>query len=66
MPLKTIQTPGAYPDTSKKLSIFEDWNYLLVSADERYKLASLPGVISGQDAPTFITSNTPSVISLNF
>lgn len=39
MTLKTIQTPGGYSDTSKKLSILEGWNDLLVSADEKHKLA---------------------------
>lgn len=39
MTLKSIQTPGKYSDSSKQFSIFVGWNDLLVSADEKHKLA---------------------------
>jgi tocopherol cyclase len=54
MPLKTILTPGAYHGTGKKPPFFEGWYYKLVSADEKHKVAIIPGVILGQDAHAFI------------
>lgn len=54
MSLRTILTPGAYHGLNKKPPFFEGWYYKLVSADERYKVAIIPGVILGEDAHAFL------------
>ena len=54
MTLRTILNPGVYHGVNKKPPFFEGWYYKLVSADERHKLAIIPGVILGQDAHSFI------------
>ncbi len=47
-------TPGAYHGFAKKPPFFEGWYYKLVSADEKHKLAIIPGVILGQQEHTFV------------
>lgn len=54
MSLRTTLTPGMYHGFNKKPPFFEGWYYKLVSADERYKVAIIPGVILGQDAHAFV------------
>ena len=54
MTLRTTLTPGVYHGVNKKPPFFEGWYYKLVSADERYKVAIIPGVILGQDAHSFV------------
>ena len=54
MSLRTTLTPGVYHGLDKKPPFFEGWYYKLVSADERYKVAIIPGVILGQDAHAFL------------
>lgn len=54
MSLRTILTPGAYHGLNKKPPFFEGWYYKLVSADERFKVAIIPGVILGKDAHAFL------------
>ena len=51
---KNILTPGSYHGLHKKPPFFEGWYYKLVSADEKHKLAIIPGVILGQDAHSFV------------
>ena len=57
MSLRTTLTPGMYHGFNKKPPFFEGWYYKLVSADERYKVAIIPGVILGQDAHAFVQVN---------
>jgi tocopherol cyclase len=52
--LKTILTPGAYHGLNKKPPYFEGWYYKLISADEKHKVAIIPGVILGQNAHAFV------------
>jgi len=52
--LRTTLTPGMYHGFDKKPPFFEGWYYKLVSADGRYKVAIIPGVILGQDAHAFV------------
>jgi len=54
MSLKSTLTPGTYHGLNKKPPFFEGWYYKLVSADERHKIAIIPGVILGQDAHAFV------------
>lgn len=54
MLLKTMLTPGTYHGVNKKPPFFEGWYYKLVSADEKHKVAIIPGVILGQEAHAFI------------
>jgi len=54
MSLRAILTPGVYHGLNKKPPFFEGWYYKLVSADETYKVAIIPGVILGQDAHAFV------------
>lgn len=54
MSLKTVLTPGMYHGFNKKPPFFEGWYYKLVSADERHKIAVIPGVILGKDAHAFV------------
>jgi tocopherol cyclase len=54
MSLKSTLTPGTYHGLNKKPPFFEGWYYKLVSADERHKVAIIPGVILGGDAHAFV------------
>jgi tocopherol cyclase len=54
MSLRATLTPGMYHGFDKKPPFFEGWYYKLVSADENYKVAIIPGVILGQDAHSFV------------
>jgi tocopherol cyclase len=47
-------TPGTYHGLNKKPPFFEGWYYKLVSADEKHKIAIIPGVILGRDAHAFV------------
>jgi len=47
-------TPGTYHGLNKKPPFFEGWYFKLVSADEKHKIAIIPGVILGQDAHAFV------------
>jgi tocopherol cyclase len=47
-------TPGMYHGFNKKPPFFEGWYYKLISADEKHKIAIIPGVILGQDAHAFV------------
>lgn len=54
MSLQTTLNPGVYHGLNKKPPFFEGWYFKLVSADERYKIALIPGIILGQDAHSFV------------
>ncbi len=54
MSVRSLLTPGVYHGLNKKPPFFEGWYYKLVSADERFKVAVIPGVILGQDAHSFL------------
>lgn len=54
MSLRTTLIPGVYHGLNKKPPFFEGWYYKLVSADERHKVAIIPGVILGQDLHAFV------------
>jgi tocopherol cyclase len=54
MSLRATLTPGLYHGFDKKPPFFEGWYYKLVSVDESYKVAIIPGVILGQDAHAFV------------
>ncbi len=54
MSIATTLNPGSYHGTNKKPPFFEGWYYKLVSADEKHKVAIIPGVILGKDAHAFI------------
>jgi hypothetical protein len=54
MSLRATLTPGVYHGFTKKPPFFEGWYYKLVSADESYKVAIIPGVILGQGAHAFV------------
>jgi len=54
MSLRTTLSPGMYHGFNKKPPFFEGWYYKLVSADENYKVAIIPGVILGQDEHAFV------------
>ena len=47
-------TPGIYHGFAKKPPFFEGWYYKLVSADEKHKLAIIPGVILGENEHSFV------------
>jgi tocopherol cyclase len=54
MSLHGTITPGMYHGFNKKPPFFEGWYYKMVSADEKHKIAVIPGVILGQDAHSFV------------
>ena len=54
MTIKGNLNPGSYHGTNKKPPFFEGWYYKLVSADEKQKIAIIPGVILGKEAHAFI------------
>ncbi|HVM70330.1 MAG TPA: tocopherol cyclase family protein, partial [Anaerolineales bacterium] len=54
MSIQTTLTPGTYHGSNAKPPFFEGWYYKMISADERHKLAIIPGVILGQDAHAFV------------
>lgn len=54
MSIATTLNPGSYHGTNKKPPFFEGWYYKLVSANEKNKIAIIPGVILGKDEHAFI------------
>lgn len=54
MSFKTILIPGVYHGLNKKPPFFEGWYYKMISADERNKIAIIPGVILGQEEHAFV------------
>jgi tocopherol cyclase len=47
-------TPGMYHGFNRKPPFFEGWYFKMISADEKHKIAIIPGVILGQDAHAFV------------
>lgn len=54
MQIRAILNPGTYHGTRQKPPFFEGWYFKLVSADERHKIAIIPGVILGKDQHAFV------------
>ncbi len=54
MSIHSTLNPGIYHGFNRKPPFFEGWYYKLVSADQRHKLAVIPGVILGQDEHAFV------------
>jgi len=46
--------PAVYHGFEKKPPFFEGWYFKMVSADERHKIAIIPGVILGQEEHAFV------------
>lgn len=54
MQIRAILNPGTYHGTNQKPPFFEGWYFKLVSADEKHKIAIIPGVILGKDEHAFV------------
>lgn len=54
MSIHSTLNPGVYHGFNKKPPFFEGWYFKMVSADEKHKIAIIPGVILGQDAHAFV------------
>ena len=54
MSIRGIINPGLDHGLNKTPLFFEGGCFKMVSADERYKIAIIPGVILGQDAHAFM------------
>jgi tocopherol cyclase len=54
MSIHSTLNPGVYHGLNRKPPFFEGWYFKLVSADERNKVAIIPGVILGQDGHAFL------------
>ena len=54
MQIRAILNPSTYHGTLQKPPFFEGWYFKMVSADEKHKIAIIPGIILGKDAHAFI------------
>jgi len=54
MQIRAILNPGTYHGNHQKPPFFEGWYYKLVSADEKHKIAIIPGIILGEDKHAFV------------
>ena len=54
MQIRAILNPSTYHGTYQKPPFFEGWYFKMVSADEKNKIAIIPGVILGKDAHAFV------------
>jgi hypothetical protein len=54
MQIRGILNPGAYHGTGQRPPFFEGWYFKMVSADEKNKIAIIPGVILGSDSHAFV------------
>ena len=54
MSFSSTFTPGVYHRFNQLPPFFEGWYFKLVSADEKHKIAIIPGVILGKDAHAFV------------
>ncbi len=54
MKIRAILNPGTYHGFNQKPPFFEGWYYKMVSADEKEKIAIIPGVILGDDSHAFV------------
>ena len=49
MQIRAILNPSTYHGTLQKPPFFEGWYFKMVSADEKHKIAIIPGIILGKD-----------------
>lgn len=54
MQIRAILNPGTYHGTLQKPPFFEGWYFKMVSADEKHKIAIIPGLILGKDEHAFV------------
>ncbi|HSN94632.1 MAG TPA: hypothetical protein VLR89_06175 [Anaerolineaceae bacterium] len=54
MSIHGILNPGLYHGFNKKPPFFEGWYFKMISADERHKIAIIPGIFLGQNAHSFV------------
>ena len=54
MQIRAILNPSTYHGTRQKPPFFEGWYFKMVSADEKNKIAIIPGIILGKDAHSFV------------
>ena len=54
MQVQAVLNPSTYHGTHQKPPFFEGWYFKMVSADEKSKIAIIPGVILGNDAHAFV------------
>jgi len=54
MQIRAILNPGTYHGNHQKPPFFEGWYFKLVSADEKHKIAIIPGNILGEDQHAFV------------
>jgi hypothetical protein len=54
MQIRAILNPSTYHGTRQKPPFFEGWYFKMVSADEKHKIAIIPGIILGKDAHAFV------------
>lgn len=54
MQIRAILNPSTYHGTDQKPPFFEGWYFKMVSADEKHKIAIIPGVILGKDQHAFV------------
>ena len=54
MQIRAILNPSTYHGTDQKPPFFEGWYFKMVSADEKSKIAIIPGVFLGDDTHAFV------------
>ena len=54
MQIRAILNPSTYHGTRQKPPFFEGWYFKMVSADEKHKIAIIPGIILGKDQHAFV------------
>jgi len=54
MQFRAVLNPGTFHGSHQKPPFFEGWYFKLVSADEKNKIAIIPGVILGSDTHAFV------------
>lgn len=54
MQIRTILNPASYHGSHRKPPFFEGWYFKMVSADEKSKIAIIPGVFLGDDTHAFV------------
>jgi len=52
--IRTIRNPNFYHGHGKKPPFFEGWYYKLITTDESYRFAIIPGVFFGEDGHSFV------------
>lgn len=54
MQIRAVLNPSTYHGTHQKPPFFEGWYFKMVSADEKSKIAIIPGIILGKDEHAFV------------